>query len=294
MTARILFIPLSVEAAPTVIALQSLAATQERSLIVLDQRATDDLVLEQTADLIVIKQIDPKAFNPTRHNITIVLPSGSEAFVQDVANRHPDMTRSWCLIHASEGIATVMWLMEAGALAVPANGLTIDGAVLPLLPIHCPVVAAPEFELYRELYCCEQTPYDVTAQTIANSSHYAPNIEGWHEVSGRASHAVCGPYFFLPSGDWKVDLDLDVDCEGVGLRLFFEWGAPSGHRNNFESVLKESGHYAVTLETNFAHPDAAHCLIATNASHLQGRLRLNRCVVTRLDKSAGMRIPNWA
>lgn len=292
MTSRVLFVPISVETAPIVIALQALADAHGRSLSILDQRVGDDLLLEQTADLVVIKQIDHKAFDPSRHNVTVVLPEGSEAFVKDVASRHPDMPRSWWLIHASEGIATCMWLIEMGAMAVAADSFTIDGAPLPLATTGRLGVAA-ELALYRDLQSRVHHPYDVTKQTLANSTNYRPGTVGWHDLSGRAAHVISGPLFFLPRGNWKVDLDFDIDCDGGHIRLFFEWGAPSGYRNNFESVIKESGNYAVTLETDFERPDAAHCLIATNASHLQGRLRLNHCVITRLDKPAGAAIPNW-
>ena len=293
MTPPVLFVPISLETAPTVIAIQALADALGRSLIVLEQRVGDDLLQKQSADLVVIKQIDHKAFHPSRHNLTVVLPEGSEAFVKDVASRHPDMPRSWSLIHASEGIATCMWLIEMGAIAVAAESFTIDGASLPLANTDRHGGAA-ELELYRELKSRDHSPYDVTAQTLANSTNYRPDTLGWHDLSGRASHVICGPFFFLPRGSWQVNLDFDIDCDGGHVRLFFEWGAPSGHRNNFESIIKESGNYAVTLETDFDHPDAAQCLIATNASHLQGRLRLNNCMIQRLDKSAGTAIPNWS
>jgi len=293
MNSRVFFVPISVETAPTVIAVQALANVQGRSLTILDQRVNDDLLLEQITDLVIIKQIDHKAFDPSRHNVTVILPEGSEAFVKDVANRHTDMPRSWWLIHASEGIATCMWLIEAGAAAIPVDSFTIDGSSLPLSTTDR-LGAAGELEIYRELQSPAHRPYDVTVQALANSTNYRPGADGWHDLSGRAAHIICGPFFFLPCGKWKADLDFDINCEGGHIRLFFEWGAPSGHRNNFESVIKESGNYAVTLETDFERPDAAHCLIATNASHLQGRFRLNRCVLTRLDKPAGAAISNWS
>ena len=293
MTSPVIFVPISIETGPTVIAIQALADALGRSLTVLDQRVGDDLLLEQTAELVVIKQIDHKTFHPSHHNLTVVLPEGSEAFVMDIASRHPDMPRSWSLIHASEGIATCIWLIEMGASAVAAESFTIDGALLPLTRT-APLGGAAELELYRELQSPDHRPYDVTAQTLANSTNYRPDMLGWHDLSGRAAHMICGPLFFLPQGSWKVDLDFDLDCDGGHIRLFFEWGAPSAHRNSFASVIKESGNYAVTLETDFSHPDAAQCLIATDASHLQGRIRLNRCVIQRLDKPAGAAIPNWS
>lgn len=292
MTSHVLFVPISIETAPTVIALQDLADARGQSLTILDQRVSDNLLLEMTTDLVVIKQINHKAFDPSRHNVTVILPQSSEAFVRDVANRHPDMPRSWWLIHASEGIATCIWLIETGANAVEADHFTIDSVPLALTTTER-LERAEELELYRGLQSREDHPFDVTAQTLANSANYHPDAVGWHDLSGRAAHIICGPFFFLPPGSWKVDLALDIDCDGGHLRLFFEWGAPSDHRNNFESVIKESGSYAITLETEFKRPDAAQCLIATNASHLQGRLRLNHCLITRLDKPAGVAIPHW-
>lgn len=292
MRSRVLFVPISAEAAPTVIAIRALADALGRSLTVLDQRVGDDLLLEQTTDLVIIKQIDHKAFDPSLHNVTVILPGGSEAFVRDVAVRHPDMPRSWWLTHASEGIATCMRLLETGAVAVMADSFTLDGEAL-LLPDAEPLGIAGELELYHDLQSRNHHPYDVTVQTLANSTNYRPGPDGWHDLSGRAAHVISGPFLFLPRGNWRVDLDVDIDCEGGRIRLFFEWGAPSGHRNSFETVIKESGNYAVALETDFERPDAAQCLIATNASHLQGRLRLNRCNITRLDKPLGAAIPNW-
>ncbi|MBK1970587.1 hypothetical protein JIX58_15305 [Brevundimonas diminuta] len=292
MTSCVFFVPISAETAPTVIAIQALANAHGRSLTILDERVSDELLLDQITDFVVIKQIDQKAFDPSRHNLTVILPEGSEAFVQDVANRHPDMPRSWWLIHASESIATCMWLDEAGARTLPADSIKIDGSPLPLTTTDR-FGHASELLLYRELHSRPHYPYDVTAQTLAHSVNYHPDTTGWHDLSGRAAHLINGPFFFLPQGNWKVDLDFDVDCDGGHIRLFFEWGAPSGHRNNFESIIKKSGNYAVTLETYFDRPDAAHCLVATNASHLQGRMRLNRCVITRLDKPANSPIPNW-
>jgi len=293
MTSRVYFIPLSVETAPTVIAFQALADAQGRSLTVLDQLVSDDLLLQQTTDLVIIKQIDHKVFDPSRHNVTVVLPEGSEAFVRDVAGRHPDMPRSWCLIHASAGIATCIWLLEKGAVAVAANSCMFDGAPLPLIPTDR-LGGAAELELYRGLQSRDHHPYDVTAQTLANSINYHPGTTGWHDLSGRGAHVICGPFLFLPCGIWKIDVDFDIDCEGGTIRLLFEWGSPSDHRINFESVINESGNYAVTLETDFQRPDAAHFLIATNASHLQGLIRLNSCTITRLDKPACAAVPNWS
>lgn len=293
MDTRVFYVPISAETAPTVIAFQNLADRCGLSLTVLDQRVNDDLLLEQTTNLVIIKQIDHKAFDASRHDLTVIFPEGSESFVKDVANRHADMPRSWWLIHASEGIATCIWLIEAGAMAAEPGSFAIDGVLLPLAKPES-LGAAAELELYREMQSPAHRPYDVTAQVLANSTNYCPGPDNWHDISGRAAHLICGPFFFLPHGKWKVDLDLDIDCEDGHIRLFFEWGAPSGHRNNFESVIKESGNYAVTLETDFERPDAAHCLIATNASHLQGCLRFNRCVITRLDTPTGAAISNWS
>lgn len=293
MASRILFVPLSTEASPTIIALRALCDRRGRSLEILDERATDERLAERTADIVVIKQLDLKAFTPAAHDITVVVPSGSDAFVEDLVRRHPDMSRPWCLIHGSEGIASCIWLSEEGAALVQANGFTVDGDTLELEDT-AKAGAAPELALYSGLQCRGGASFDITAQTIANSPNLAPDKDGWHDLSGRAAHVVCGPYFFLPKGSWKIDIDVDVDCQDGHVRLFFEWGSPSGHRTNFESILRESGRYAVTLETDFDRPDAAHCLIATNASHLQGRMRLHRCAITRLDTPGGESLPGWA
>lgn len=294
MGQRILYVPLSVQAAATVVALQALANAQSLSLAVLDHRVTDEDLASQTSDLVVIKQIELGRFTPANYPLCALIPEGSEAFVQDVVNRHPSHPRSWCLIHGSEGIATAIWLSESGAPVILASEFEHNGQRLALGPQHHFADAASELEMYRGLQCRSGIGFDITSQTEANSPNLSTDAEHWHDLSGRAEHIIVGPYFYIPFGNWTVDIDFDVDVDEGHVRLFFEWGSPSGHRNNFESVLKESGRYAVSLETDFARPDAAHCLIATNASHLQGRLRLRKCVITRLDAPKNLPLPNWA
>lgn len=292
MAKQIFYVPLSQETAATVHALQTAATQQGLNLSVIETAATDHLLSETNADVAIIKLIDTEHFTPSLHNVVVAVPASSDSILSYFADLHPDMTRVWCSIHASNALANMLWLKDTGASLQASHALTLGNQTVAVTAAQS--TGAPELSLYGDLSLEKDAIYDITAQTLAHSENYSPDADGWQDLSGRATHAVFGPYHFLPPGLWGLDIEIEVDCEDGTLRLFFEWGPASGGRTNFESVIRQSGRYAIRLQSDFPRIDASHCLIATNASHLQGRMRVTKIELQRLTDAANTKLSGWA
>lgn len=292
MASQFFYVPLSSETADTVHALRDAAAARNLSFSVIEERADDAMLQNATTDVVVFKLLNIERFTPSLHIIEVVVPVSSEALMDYYVQLHPDMSRVWCSIHASIALADIVWLKDTGARLTPSSQLQLAGQPVPL---HVPYLPpAPELRLFKDLSLDKGTVYDITHETLAHSENYRPDAEGWTDLSGRATHAVFGPYLFLPPALWRVDIEFQVDCEDGTNRLFFEWGPASAARTNFESVVRRSGTYAVTLQSEFGLADASHCLIATNSSHLQGRMRVLKVSLQRLSNGSATRIDGWA
>lgn len=294
-----IFIPPSWRAGTIRKAIEAAAAAQGLNTHFFAERATDALLLNPTAQINIYQQLDFKALTASAARWIVVPPPGSEDAVRLFQTLHPDLGRAWAVTHGSEGLATALWLVELGAELVTEDQLRIGGALLESADIKpTDRLAASELSAYEGFHIPTGPTWSLGDSLLASSPELTTDFDKWHDLSGRARHLLIGPHIFLPAGEWRVDLEFDVDVEEGAPRLFLEWGGASQKRTGFTTIIRASGSYEASLENHFQHPDAAQCLIATDAAQLQSKFRFNSCKLTRLAKSAPLRahavLDNWA
>lgn len=294
-----IFIPPSWRAGTLRQAIEAAAAAQGLTVEFVPERATDALLLASQAQINVYQQLDFQALTPAAAHWTVVPPPGSEDAVRLFQTLHPDLGRAWAVTHGSEGLAAALWLTEYGAELVAEDNLRIGENLVEIAELApTDQSAAPELAPYAGFHVRTGREWSLDASLLANSPGLTTDSEEWHDLSGRARHLLIGPHIFLPAGEWRVDLEFDIDVEEGAPRLFLEWGGASLKRVGFTTIVRTSGTYQASLESRFDHPDAAQCLIATDAAQLQGRFRFKGCKLTRLGKGAPPQthavIDNWA
>lgn len=283
---RPIFLPPSWRAGYIRQAIETAAAEQGLSFQFVADRATDASVEGPASQITLYQQLDYDALTLGAADWLVVLPPGSEDCVRLFQTLHPDLGRSWAATHGSEGIAAALWLVEHGAQITTEGALRIGQASLKIEDPHPPsTTAAPELALYSSFGAPLGRTWRIDDSLAANSPNYVTDLAGWHDLTGRARHLLVGPHTFLPSGTWRIDIEFDVDVEQGKPRFLFEWGGAALERTRFSTIIRKSGRYQVALESHFARPDAAHCLIATDAAQLQSKFRLSSCALTRLEGS---------
>lgn len=280
-------------------AIEVAAAAQDLTVRFAPERATDALLLSPQAQINIYQQLDFQSLTPAAAHWIVVPPPGSEDAIRLFQNLQPDLGRAWAVTHGSEGLAAALWLTEHGAALVPEDCLWIGENPVGLTKLTpTDRSGAPELAAYACFHIPSGRSWSLDKSLLANSPGLITDSNGWHDLSGRARHLLIGPHIFLPEGKWRIDLEFDIDVEEGAPRLFVEWGGASLKRTGFTTIVRTSGTYQASLESLFNYPDAAQCLIATDAAQLQSRFRFRGCKLTRLDKGAPSTnhvvIDNWA
>lgn len=294
-----IFIPPSWRAGHARQAIEAAAAARGLSAQFIGDRATDAHVAAPASAVNLYQQLDYVNLTPLAGDWIIVPPPGSEDCVRLFQTLHPEMGRAWAVTHGSEGLAASLWLAEHGADIVTEERLLIGGH-----PVGFDVIqdqdraGAPELTAFSDLNILEGETSSFTQSLLASSPGFLTDAEGWHDLSGRARHLLSGPHIFLPAGMWRVDLEFDVDVQEGAPRLSVQWGGGALQRTQFTTIVRASGAYIASLESHFDRPDAAHCLVATDAAQLQGRFRFKECRLTRVapvhGSDAYTTLNNWA
>ena len=292
---RPIFIPPSWQAGYIRQAIEVAAKEQGLSFHFVVERATDALINNAASQVTLYQQLDYDALTPGAANWLVVLPPGSEDCVRLFQTLHPDLGRPWAATHGSEGLAAALWLVEHGAQIVTEKTLEAIRAGLKIEPPPPEnTTAAAELAPYAGFGVPLGQSWRLNDSLVANSHNFVADADGWHDLTGRARHLLVGPHIFLPSGAWRIEIEFDVDVEQGRPRFLFEWGGAALERTKFSTIIKKSGRYQVALESRFSRPDAAHCLVATDAAQLQSKFRLSSCVLTRLEGSSSGEEPRQA
>ncbi|WP_292052402.1 MULTISPECIES: hypothetical protein [unclassified Brevundimonas] len=272
----LVFVPASMHSGAIVERLQALAAEQCLTAEFVAEKATDALVAAPTADVCIYQDIDFDLLHPDAR-WSVVLPRSMQDLIAIHKLLQPDQPDHWALTHGSGAAAGVYWLREHGAATIRFDDLPPAESDFDLS------ASTAELErLYVQWPLEPGQSWDWRAPLIATSPAYTPDHEGWVNLTGRARHILAGPFIFLMPGIWKIELDLDVDVETGVPRLAFQWGGAALEKTLFTTLLRKSGRYQVSLEAKITRPDAAHCMVATDAAQLQGFLRLRDMKLTYL------------
>lgn len=265
----LVFIPPSLQSSAILSSIEQMATQQGKSFAFIPDKATDQLLATPSADVCVYQEIDFAQLAGTAENWTLAVPNSSESCVSLYHTLHPDLPVSWALTHASAGIAAVHWLLDRGANILRfASEDTVEASE------GVKDASRTLDELYSPWPIPLEKQWDWRAPLIATSDNYKLNPDGWLELTGRARHLLAGPYIYLPAGIWSVTIDIEVDIETGVPRFAFQWGGAALNKTVFSTLIRKSGRYQVRLDAVFDRPDAAHCIIATDAAQLQGFLKL--------------------
>lgn len=264
------FIPPSLQSAAILSSIEQMAAQEGRTTAFIADKATDALVAAPVADICIYQEVDFAALSGRADNWTLAVPDAVDSCVALYNSLHPDLPVSWALTHGSAGVAAVHWLLNGGAnilrFASDSKGTAISSAVQE---------ASDTLEsLYNPWPVPVGKTWDWRAPLIATSDNYRLNTDGWLELSGRARHLLAGPFIYLPAGVWSLVLVIEVDVETGVPRLAFQWGGAALDKTVFSTLIRKSGRYQIRLDAVFDRPDAAHCIIATDAAQIQGYLKL--------------------
>ena len=272
----LVFVPASMQSGVLVERLHALAATQGLTSEFVAEKATDELIAAQTADVCIYQDLDFDLLHPDAR-WSVALPDSMEDLIAIHKLLQPDQPDHWALTHGSSAAAGVHWLREHGAEVIRFDDLTPAK-----IDVDLSASVAELESLYAQWPLVPGQSWDWRAALIATSPAYTPDHEGWVNLTGRARHILAGPFIFLLPGIWKIDLDLEVDVETGSPRLAFQWGGAALEKTLFTTLLRKSGRYHVTLEARITRPDAAHCMVATDAAQLQGFLKLRDMKLTYL------------
>lgn len=275
LTPRI-FIPLSMQSGAIYERLQQAVADQGLSCTFIAEKATDALVAAQQTDVCIFQELDFDLLTPDA-TWSVALPDSMESCIALQNSLHPDQPEHWALTHGSGAVAAAYWLRSHGAQVIQFQDLPTHKNATDLS-----VSAGQLASLYAQWPLVPRQSWDWRAPLIAASPAYTPDEDGWVNLTGRARHLLTGPFIFLLPGIWKIELDMDIDVETGVPRLAFQWGGAALEKTLFTTLIRKSGRYQVTLEAKISRPDAAHCMVATDAAQLQGFLRLRDMKLTYL------------
>lgn len=278
---RRIFLPPSMQSGAILERVNALAAEQGRTATFIPGKADDTTPLDPSVDIAVYQELDFAALTPDAE-WTVAPPSALGSHVSFHKAMQPDQPDHWALTHGSAGAAGVQWLLDHGAQCLMPHGLE-DAASDHPEPQNVGLLDS----LYGTGAPVIGQSWDWREALIATSDAYRPDHEGWVNLTGRARHILSGPFMFLLPGRWRIEIEFDVDVETGVPRLAFQWGGAALEKTVFTTLLRKSGKYQVRLDAPVTRPDAAHCMVATDAAQLQGFLRLRSATLTYLGPLEG-------
>lgn len=272
----LVFVPLSMQSGAIIARIEEAAHAQGKTVEVVHDKATDELVASRSADITVYQIIDFEQMTTRGPQWTVVPPTKMDSCIAFYRVVQPDLPEHWALTHGSASACGVYWLSEGGAQMLRMDDLPASGDTPPM-----DTASKLLGDLYSQWPIPRGKSWDWRDAIIDTSSEYKTDHDGWVDLTGRARHILAGPFIFLQPGVWNIVMDVEVDVETGVPRFAFQWGgAALENKTLFTTLIRNSGRYQVSLDTKITRPDAAHCMVATDAAQLQGFVRLNSLKLT--------------
>lgn len=278
----LVFVPFSLESHAVIARLQQMAADQGKTLEVTYDKVTDERIANLTSDITVFHDIDFGQFTQGGARWTVVPASSLASYLGFHRAMQPDQPEYWVRSHASGAAMGVVWLEASGAQVLRFADVPA-GDTSSVSPESVKLLS----DIFAEWPIPRGKSWDWRDAFIASSPEYKADQDGWVDLTGRARHILTGPYIFLPAGIWNVVMDFEVDVETGVPRFAFQLGGAALEKTLFTTLIRKSGRYQVSLDAKLDRPDAAHCMVATDAAQLQGFLRLGNLKLTYVSPLEG-------
>lgn len=217
-----------------------------------------------------------------------VLPVDAGELFAELEQRMPAAPRSDLLRQASRHLAMMTHYIEQGAKLVPrdSGGIDIRGLGYiqrdPIPLNHQHILSPPELNIYS----AGPALIGASANWPISSLFYTKGQERTGgdqliDLTGRARILTHGPYIMLPPGCWRASLLFEVDCEGGGIFLRFDWGSVVSCETESFSIA-ESGCFRLVLEHQWHEPAEAELRVWASRAMFQGRLQLMDIQISRV------------
>ena len=93
------------------------------------------------------------------------------------------------------------------------------------------------------------------------------------DLTGRARTIVYGPYTFLTSGLWEVEVQMMIDPDGGNSHLRFEWGSNPDYVG-YTATVSRSGVYSIRLQRYWPAIGHSEMRVTAIQPHFHGRFEL--------------------
>lgn len=256
---------------------------QECGWQVAEDDGSADLVERLGADqpmLVLSSLIGPSHIAGCGLQVAVVKDTPS-ASVQALAADQSRAALNAAVYHSSAMFAFAADLAKQGAIVLDANASSLR------LPLLGEVAAAPgagvSTEAWHSLDIYKSLPPSVGAEAdwplsvfnypIMTSEGLFDTGKPLIDLTGRARTIVYGPYTFLTSGLWEVEVKMMIDPDGGRSHLRFEWGSNPDYVGSTATVSR-SGVYSIRLQRYW--PTIGHSEMRVKAiqPHFHGRFEL--------------------
>ena len=110
---------------------------------------------------------------------------------------------------------------------------------------------------------------------VYGHGHQPDQSPGLLDISGRPRYLSYGPYTWLPSGLWKIKLELWIDAAAAERQVRVEWGGVEAFAQSTFRAGRP-GRYLIQLENRWATAGATELRVVLTESALEGTIELKR------------------
>lgn len=129
----------------------------------------------------------------------------------------------------------------------------------------------------------ENTPHQtvtVPTQSLRLGQSRSGRDDAMFDLLGPNRQIIAGPYFYVPGGHWKVNLEFAMANIKSPIAFSALWPHEDG--NTFDFRVEEDGVYSLALEGDLPEGSQIVLSISTTHSVLYGELEVLSLAVTRL------------